>query len=136
VFEAENDDQSPRHGNAESSECPVVINTHHRQHRYLRTLIMKLLVCAVTAIASLSFIPSFAQAANSPLTRAQVEEQLVQLEQAGYRPSTHDADYPNEIQAAEAKVQAMNTSYGGSGNDASTGAPTGASSVQAPAAAQ
>lgn len=61
---------------------------------------------------------SFAQSTNDPVTRAQVEEQLIQLKQAGYTPS--NTKYPADIQAAEARVAAQGamaadagTSFGG-----------------------
>ncbi|TDN61583.1 DUF4148 domain-containing protein [Paraburkholderia sp. BL10I2N1] len=51
---------------------------------------------------------SFAQSA-APLTRAQVYEDLVRVEQAGYNPgASDDANYPSDIQAAEAKIAAQN----------------------------
>ena len=49
-------------------------------------------------------------------TGAEVWADLAQLEAVGYRPSTHDADYPNALMSAEAKVAAMqghNAAYGG-----------------------
>jgi hypothetical protein len=77
--------------------------------------ITKVVLVAVLAVAP---IASFAQS-SQPVSRAQVREQLVQLEQAGYDP--HDwIHYPENIQAAEAKVAAQNavaqgavSSYGG-----------------------
>lgn len=52
---------------------------------------------------------TFAQASQAPLTRAQVRAELIQLEQAGYSPSSGaDASYPADIEAAEAKVAAAN----------------------------
>ncbi|MGF6239995.1 protein of unknown function [Paraburkholderia phenazinium] len=70
---------------------------------------MKTLIClslAVSALASPAL--SFAQSTNAPVTRAQVYTDLVRLEQAGYNPSTSgDANYPADIQAAEAKVAAQ-----------------------------
>jgi len=47
---------------------------------------------------------SFAQSTNDPMTRAQVEGQLIQLEHAGYKPGK--TKYPADIQAAEAHVTA------------------------------
>lgn len=70
---------------------------------------MKSLIQAV-AIAAVLAVPvaSFAQS-NQPLTRAQVRAQLVQLENAGYSPARgRDPYYPEDIQAAEAKVAAQN----------------------------
>ena len=69
---------------------------------------MKTLAYAVVTVSLFAVpIASFAQSSNEPLTRAQVKAQLVQLEQAGYNPSSsNDATYPAQIQAAEARVAA------------------------------
>ncbi len=68
----------------------------------MKSLIKTLLVAAVIAVP----VASFAQE-NQPLTRAEVRAQLVQLEQAGYRPGDGDnTTYPVQIQAAEARVAA------------------------------
>jgi type II secretory pathway pseudopilin PulG len=63
---------------------------------------------------------AFAQDQSAPLTRAQVKAELVQLEQAGYSAASgENANYPVDIQAAEAKVAAQqnmnetNRAYGG-----------------------
>ncbi len=74
---------------------------------------MKSLIQAVAvAVALVVPVASFAQS-NAPVTRAQVRAELVQLEQAGYRPGDGDnAHYPEAIQAAEAKVNAK-SGYGG-----------------------
>ena len=59
------------------------------------------LVLAVAAPAV-----SFSQT-SQPLTRAQVNAELVQLEKAGYNPAqSADTAYPANIQAAESLVQA------------------------------
>jgi len=42
--------------------------------------------------------------AQEPLTRAQVKADLVRVEQAGYRPGEDRVNYPEDIQAAEARV--------------------------------
>ena len=48
---------------------------------------------------------SYAQSSNGPVTRAQVRAQLSALERAGYEPGrADDATYPQDIQAAEARV--------------------------------
>jgi hypothetical protein len=67
---------------------------------------MKKFAClALAACALASPVLAFAQSATGPLTRAQVRAELIELERAGYRPSTaDDATYPEDIQAAEAKV--------------------------------
>jgi Domain of unknown function (DUF4148) len=52
-------------------------------------------------------IASFAQSTESSVSRAQVRAELAQLEKAGYDP--HDwIHYPENLQAAEAKVAAQN----------------------------
>ncbi|MEX3901156.1 DUF4148 domain-containing protein [Paraburkholderia sp. JPY432] len=71
---------------------------------------MKSLIKAV-AIAAIAAAPivSFAQSNQQPVTRAQVRNELIQLERAGYNPSTsNDTEYPADIQAAEQRVQAQN----------------------------
>ena len=77
-------------------------------------------------IAALMAAPvaSFAQS-SQPVSRAQVRAELTQVEKAGYDPrdSIH---YPENIQAAEAKVDAQNATvqaatseYGGASNGTS-----------------
>lgn len=63
-----------------------------------------LVLTAVVASALIAPVASFAQS-NQPVTRAEVRAQLVQLEQAGYNPVASDAQYPRDIQTAEARVQ-------------------------------
>jgi hypothetical protein len=97
---------------------------------------MKSLVRAVALVVVLAApVASFAQS-EQPLTRAEVKAQLKQLEQAGYNPATSDeANYPADIQAAEARVAAQNaaaqantTGYGPTPTGASqTGGNAGAS---------
>ena len=77
---------------------------------------MKSLIKAV-ALAAIIVVPvaSFAQS-NGEVTRAQVRAELVQLEKAGYNPATSNSDdYPQNIQAAEAKVAAQNGDASGYG---------------------
>lgn len=71
---------------------------------------MKSLIKAVAVAAILAApVASFAQASQQPVTRAEVKNQLIQLEQAGYNPATsNDATYPSDVQAAEHRVQAEN----------------------------
>jgi hypothetical protein len=70
---------------------------------------MKSLIKAVALVVVLAApVASFAQS-EQPLTRAEVKAQLKQIEQAGYKPgATDDANYPADIQAAEARVAAQN----------------------------
>ncbi|ALL69946.1 Protein of unknown function (DUF4148) (plasmid) [Paraburkholderia caribensis MBA4] len=80
---------------------------------------MKTLIKAV-ALAAIVVVPvvSFAQS-NAGVTRAQVRAELVQLEKAGYNPATSNADdYPQNIQAAQAKVAAQNGDASGYGSAA------------------
>jgi len=88
---------------------------------------VKSLVYAMVAASALSIpLASFAQSSNNgPVTRDQVKQELIQLEQAGYNPATpDDPSYPNDIQAAEARVhaqegQALATADTSSGTNAS-----------------
>ena len=53
-------------------------------------------------------LSAFAQT-EQPVTRAEVKAQLAQIEGAGYNPAAAvDANYPADIQAAEARVAAQN----------------------------
>ena len=61
----------------------------------------------VVATALALPIASHAQETASPVTRAQVRAELVQLEKAGYVPGKNDPYYPDDIQAAEAKISAQ-----------------------------
>ncbi|KWF37864.1 DUF4148 domain-containing protein [Burkholderia pseudomultivorans] len=71
---------------------------------------MKSLVYAVVAATALS--ASAGAFAQSNVTRAQVRNELVQLEQAGYKPSQSSPYYPADIQAAQARVAGDNSGYG------------------------
>lgn len=75
---------------------------------------------AVAASVLAAPITSFAQS-NVPLTRGPVQAELVQLEKAGYQPGLASPYYPADIQAAEARLSAQQTSSTG-------GLATGASS--------
>lgn len=71
---------------------------------------IKSFVPATLVVSALAF-PTLAFAQDNPgLTRAEVRAQLIQVEQAGYNPSSHDVYYPADIQAAEARVAASNGS--------------------------
>ncbi|WP_248324721.1 MULTISPECIES: DUF4148 domain-containing protein [unclassified Caballeronia] len=86
----------------------------------------KLVVClAVAASALAAPALSFAQSSD-PVTRADVRADLVRVEQAGYNPAlASDPHYPDDIQAAEAKVAAeqASTAYGGAQQRTSSGGP-------------
>ncbi|MFM0594334.1 DUF4148 domain-containing protein [Paraburkholderia dilworthii] len=71
---------------------------------------MKSLIKAVAiAVVLAAPVAAFAQASQQPVTRADVRNQLIQLEQAGYNPAnSSDPTYPADIQAAERRVDAQN----------------------------
>ncbi|MFC5429857.1 DUF4148 domain-containing protein [Paraburkholderia denitrificans] len=84
----------------------------------MNSLIKAVALATVLAMPAVSFAQ--AQSTNGPVTRAQVRNELVQLEKAGYRPSAKDEYYPRDIQAAEARVNAE-TGVQASGYGAATG---------------
>jgi Domain of unknown function (DUF4148) len=94
---------------------------------------MKALICAAFAAAAVA-APSFAfaQASNAPVTRAEVRADLIRVEQAGYHPGGDDINYPADIQAAEARVQATSGdhAYGGASNDSAVGTAMPGAPVQ------
>ncbi len=93
---------------------------------------MKKLIPAVVVAAAL-VVPSlsFAQLSQQGLTRAQVRAELVQLEQAGYNPSGDRVNYPDNLQAAQARVTQEKLA---SGDTSGYGAPAvGTSQAGGPA---
>jgi len=68
----------------------------------MKSLLQAVVVAAAVAAPAIAFAQ-----ANQPVTRAQVRAELVELQQAGYRPGGEDPYYPADIQAAEAKVAAL-----------------------------
>jgi hypothetical protein len=90
-------------------------------------LVQSLIIAAVAAIPAVSFAQSI-----QPLTRAEVRAQLVQLEKAGYNPASDYTQYPANLQAAEARINAENsasaTSYGPSTSGSSASASRAAES--------
>jgi hypothetical protein len=93
--------------------------------------IMKIRILAALIVASAIAAPAFAGTDAPALTRAQVRAELVQLQAAGYNQSRgEDANYPVEIQAAEARVAAQNggsSAYGGVAANGSSAAGVRAS---------
>jgi hypothetical protein len=86
-------------------------------------VVQSLLVAAVVALPALSFAQS-----NQPLTRAEVRAQLVQLEKAGYNPAGDQAHYPQNLEAAEARLsteQAAVTSSDGPSVAGTSGSGSG-----------
>jgi hypothetical protein len=64
-------------------------------------VIQSLIVAAAVALPAFSFAQS-----NQPITRAEVRAQLVELQKAGYDPASDQTQYPQNIQAAEARIAA------------------------------
>ncbi|MFJ1208334.1 DUF4148 domain-containing protein [Burkholderia pyrrocinia] len=63
------------------------------------------------AIAAMVAVPatSFAQPENPAKTRAEVRNELIQIEKAGYKPSmARSTQFPENLQAAQARVAALN----------------------------
>ena len=73
---------------------------------------MKKLVSSAVVVAALA-VPaiSFAQS-EQPLTRAQVRAELVELEQAGYNPAYRGVDYPQDLMAAQRRVDELKAARG------------------------
>ncbi|SMG58142.1 DUF4148 domain-containing protein [Paraburkholderia susongensis] len=91
---------------------------------------MKTLISAVAIAAALvAPVASFAQS-SQPVTRAQVRAELVQLEKAGYNPVGDYMNYPANIQAAQARVDAQNgtTIAANTANTSGYGAPAAGTS--------
>lgn len=87
---------------------------------------MKSLVKAVAlAVVLAAPVVSFAQQSNQPLTRAQVRAELEQLEKAGYRPQANDLYYPQDIQAAQARVAQQNAQASGYGQGSAGSSQSG-----------
>jgi len=86
---------------------------------------MKSFIYAVAAATALTAsVGAFARSNPSgELTRAQVRAELVQLEQAGYKPEASDAHYPNALQTAQARV--TNSDATGYGAQAAAGVRAG-----------
>jgi hypothetical protein len=76
----------------------------------MKRAIRAILMAAVLAAPALTF----AQSNNGPLTRAQVKAELIQIENAGYHPASKGLHYPDDIQAAESRLNVQSsTAYGG-----------------------
>ena len=87
---------------------------------------MKAFIFTTLAVALATPVVSFAQT-SAPVTRAEVRADLVQLENAGYRPVAQDSAYPSDIQAAEARVHAGSgaSAYGGVSDTGTSMSPVG-----------
>ncbi|AOJ83440.1 hypothetical protein WS86_22490 [Burkholderia savannae] len=66
-----------------------------------------IVVTAAAALVLAAPVVSFAQSSNGSLTRAQVVQELVDLESVGYQPSRgNETTYPGDIQAAQRRLDA------------------------------
>lgn len=86
-------------------------------------------VVAATVLASPVFAADIQQAdtQSGGLTRAQVRAELVELENVGYHVGDGDStNYPEEIQAAEAKVAAQHLARSAVGGVAGSSTASGA----------
>ncbi|KVQ64644.1 hypothetical protein WK05_23405 [Burkholderia ubonensis] len=98
---------------------------------------MKSLVVTAAAAAVLLAAPalSFAQSAKSPVTRAQVLQELYDLESVGYNPSVGDAgNYPDDIMAAQERLAAKRLAERKAG--AAAYSPAGAAGAESGAVAK
>lgn len=95
---------------------------------------MKALICGAFAVSVLALPAlSFAQS-DSAVTRAQVRDELRQLEQAGYTPgAAEESSYPVGAQAAESRVSARGDSAAGYGGMPSGSSASGARVTTGPA---
>jgi len=91
---------------------PMFAETHSPEVETMK-LVQSLIIAAVVSIPAVSFAQS-----NESLTRADVRAQLIQLEKAGYNPASDQTQYPKNIEAAQARIDAANgvsaRSYGSS----------------------
>jgi len=85
-------------------------------------------VLLLTAVGIASIPVTVSAQNNAPVTRAQIRQDMVRLEKAGYSPGASDVRYPDDILAAEARVAAMQgASVGGEGNGQSASGSGGIS---------
>jgi hypothetical protein len=84
----------------------------------MKSLLYTAIAASVLAIP----VVSFAQQSNAPVTRAKVRAELIEIEQGGYKPGRRNPNYPEDVQAAHARVaaaQAQTSSYGPAVNGSS-----------------
>jgi len=92
----------------------------------------------ISALAALLAVPLAASAqmtgqSNDSLTRQQVKDDLVQMEQQGYNPTvTNEATYPQRVEAADARIGAMQLSQTGDSQYGYGGVPIGTSASGGP----
>nr|WP_249172927.1 DUF4148 domain-containing protein [Burkholderia vietnamiensis] len=75
--------------------------------RVQENLVKSLVVTAAAAVLLVAPALSFAQSAKAPVTRAQVLQELYDLESVGYNPALGDAgNYPDDLMAAQQRLAA------------------------------
>jgi hypothetical protein len=91
-------------------------NQFSKPNQYqVENLSMKMLVKTVFIIAIIT-LPVVSNARPTmPVTRAQVESELAQLEKAGYSLAGSDLDYPGNLASAEARLAAQQDESAGRG---------------------
>ncbi|WP_233870357.1 DUF4148 domain-containing protein [Paraburkholderia adhaesiva] len=85
----------------------------------MKSLINAVIVVAVLAAPAITFAQP-----NQPLTRAEVREELVQLEKSGYNPRD-DVHYPANLQRAEAILAEQKNGVTAYGPDEQGGSQSG-----------
>ena len=76
-------------------------------------------------------VASFAQS-NAPLTRQQVQDEIVQLEKAGFNPANaNTVDFPTNVATGQAAVAGQDSGYGPTvGGSSQAGRPASASGIK------
>lgn len=70
----------------------------------LRTALVSMIAIVPAMVPAMSFAQSIH---NGPVTRAQVVQELVDLESVGYSPASgNDVNYPDDVQAAMRRLEA------------------------------
>ncbi|AOJ04349.1 MULTISPECIES: DUF4148 domain-containing protein [Burkholderia] len=94
-----------------------------------------IVVTVATALVLAAPVVSFAQSANGSLTRAQVIQELADLESVGYQPSRgNETTYPDDIQAAQRRLEAKRLAARKAAESAHGPAVAGATQAGKPAA--
>jgi hypothetical protein len=90
----------------------------------MNQLVSAVVVAAAVAMPAISFAQQ-----QQPLTRAEVRARLIELQEAGYSPTANDMNYPEDLLAAQARVDAEHANTSGYGapaaGTAAVGAPAG-----------
>jgi len=73
----------------------------------------KQFLTAAMAISACGVYVSASAQSNEGLTRAQVRQELVALEKAGYNPQGPQENYPQDLMSAEQRVAGSRSAYGG-----------------------